>query len=318
MLKWRLISAAVIVSGLLVFLYLDVYHPLGAAGVWLLPLALIVSALMVHELMDLWSLRPDRPSRWPIYIGAPLTVLAAGVPLLWPLAGLSYPPSCPIGVLGWPLLGMVIGIALSFLGEMFRYRAPGRSTGSIALSIFAIGYAGLLLSFLVNLRLMYSAQWGMAALICLIFVVKLSDTGAYFVGRRFGRHKMAPVLSPGKTWEGAAGGLAAACLGAWLCYGWIVPALVGPHVGPHVGPDALPDMASQGPLWRWLLLGLIVAFSGMLGDLAESLLKRDAERKDSSRWLPGLGGVLDILDSIVFAAAPTYYCLAAGLIGPGA
>ena len=75
---------------------------------------------------------------------------------------------------------------------------------------------------------------------------------------------------------------------------------------------------ARGPLWRWLLFGLMMALSGMLGDLAESLLKRDAERKDSSRWLPGLGGVLDILDSIVFAAAPAYYCFAAGLIGPGA
>ena len=114
---------------------------------------------------------------------------------------------------------------------------------------------------------------------------------------------MAPVLSPGKTVEGAVGALLAACLGACVCYAFVVPAIVGKE-------------AERGPLWGWLLFGLVVAIAGMIGDLAESLLKRDAGRKDSSRWLPGLGGVLDILDSIVFAAAPAYFYFASGLIGP--
>ncbi len=305
-LKWRLISAAVIISGLLGLLHMDFHHPLlGVAGIWLLPLALVVSVLMVHELLDMWSDRHDLPSRWPVYVAAPLTVFAASVPLLWPLRGLEYPPDCPIGVLGWPLLAMVLGVGLAFIGEMMRYTQPGRSTGSIALSVLAIAYAGLLLSFLVNLRLLNDARWGMASLLSLVIVVKLSDTGAFFVGRQFGKHKMAPVLSPGKTVEGAIGALLTACLGAYLCYAWVVPALVG-------------NDASRGPLWGWLLFGLIVALTGMVGDLAESLLKRDAQRKDSSRWLPGLGGVLDILDSIVFAAAPAYFCFASGLIGPAA
>ncbi len=100
---------------------------------------------------------------------------------------------------------------------MIRYTRPGYSTGSIALSVLAIVYAGLLLSFLVNLRLLNGNRWGMAALLSLIVIVKLSDTGAYFVGRRFGTHKLAPRLSPGKTIEGTAGGLATACGGAWVC-----------------------------------------------------------------------------------------------------
>ncbi len=305
MLKWRLLSAAVIISGLLGLLHLDFHHPvLGVAGIWLLPLALVVSVMMVYELLDMWSERVDLPSRWPVYVGAPLTVLAASVPMLWPLGGLEYPPDCPVGVLGWPLLAMVLGVGLAFVGEMMRYTQPGRSTGSIALSVLAIAYAGLLVSFLVNLRLLNGPQWGMASLLSLVIVVKLADTGAFFVGRQFGKHKMAPVLSPGKTVEGAVGALLAAGLGAWFCYAVVVPALVGGD-------------ASRGPLWGWLLFGVIVAATGMVGDLAESLLKRDSERKDSSRWLPGLGGVLDILDSIVFAAAPAYFCFAVGLVGPG-
>ncbi len=127
MLKWRLISAAVILSGLLGLLHLDFHHPLGTSGIWLLPLALIVSVMMAYELLDLWSERPDRPCAWPIYLGASLTVLAAGVPLLWPLTDRVYPVPCPVGELGWPLLAMVAGTVLAFVGEMMRYREPGRS-----------------------------------------------------------------------------------------------------------------------------------------------------------------------------------------------
>jgi phosphatidate cytidylyltransferase len=201
------------------------------------------------------------------------------------------------------LLAIVAGIGLAFVGEMMRYRQPGRSTGSMALSVLVLAYAGLLPSFLVNLRLFHDHRWGMVALISLVVIVKGADTGAYFVGRRFGKHKLAPVLSPGKTVEGAIGAFFAAAGAAALCYYGIVPLMVG-------------DDSARGPLWGWLLLSLLLAGSGMLGDLAESLLKRDAGRKDSSRWLPGLGGVLDILDSVVFAAAPAYFFFATGLIGP--
>jgi len=111
------------------------------------------------------------------------------------------------------LVGMSAGLVLAFIAEMARYTRPGHSTGSIALSVLAIGYAGLLLSFLVCLRLLPDSQWGMAAVVSVIVIVKLSDTGAYFTGRALGRHKMSPVLSPKKTIEGAVGGIAAACLG---------------------------------------------------------------------------------------------------------
>jgi phosphatidate cytidylyltransferase len=303
LLKWRLISAAVIVSGLVVLLLLDYRFPLGTAGLWLLPLALVVSQMMVFELLELWRDRPDAPARWPVYLGTFLTVALTCVPLLWPLMGRTYPVGCPVGVLGWPLLGLVVGIAAAFVGQMARYQEPGPSTASIALSVLAISYAGLLFSFLVNLRLYGGSQWGMVALISLVVVVKFSDTGAYFSGRALGRHKMAPRLSPGKTLEGLVGGLVAACLGAWVCHTVLVPRLVS-------------DAHLRGPLWAWLVYGLLLAAAGVMGDLAESLLKRDAGRKDSSSWLPGLGGVLDIVDSIVFAAAPAYFYWALGLIGP--
>jgi phosphatidate cytidylyltransferase len=304
LLKWRIVSATVIIAGLVGLLFLDFTYPLGAPGVWLLPLVLAASALMVYELLDLWRDRPDCPAKWPVYAGALLTVSATAGPLVWTIADGQYPIDCPLGRLGWPLLGAVVGVVLAFVGEMARYTKPGRSTGSIALSVLAISYAGLLLSFLVSLRLFHSHPWGMVAVVSLVVVVKLSDTGAYFTGRALGRHKLAPVLSPGKTVEGSIGGMLAALLGGWVCYQWIAPPLIG-------------SPAARGPLWAWLAYAVVVASAGMVGDLAESLLKRDVGRKDSSSWLPGLGGVLDILDSIVFAAAPAYVFWASGLIGPG-
>ena len=136
----------------------------------------------------------------------------------------------------------------------------------------------------------------------------MGDTGAYTVGRlcggRFFRRKLAPKLSPGKTIEGAIGGLAFACIGAAVAFEWLVPQMIGDSTG---------GGTSVG---RWLFFGLVVAAAGMVGDLAESLLKREAGRKDSSDWLPGFGGVLDLLDSILFAAPIAYLCWASGLVGP--
>jgi len=156
---------------------------------------------------------------------------------------------------------------------------------------------GVLFSFLIQLRLM----WGIGALASLIIVVKMGDTGAYTVGRLIGRRKMAPVLSPGKTIEGAVGALAFACFGAYAAFQWLVPALATGE-------------GHASTAWGWLPFGLLVGLTGLFGDLAESLIKRDAGCKDSSRWLPGFGGVLDIFDSILFAAPVAWLCWAMGLV----
>src|SRR5262249_24607249 len=144
--------------------------------------------------------------------------------------------------------------------------------------------------FFDQLRWLYPADLtsGSVALALAIFVPKGGDIGAYGTGRLFGRHPMAPVLSPKKTWEGAAGGLAAA-------------ALVAVTID-RLGPVALLHE-------DWLLeisFGLTIGLAGMLGDLAESLIKRDCQRKDASHAVPGFGGVLDVVDAVVFAAPPAY------------
>ena len=123
-----------------------------------------------------------------------------------------------------------------------------------------------------------------------IFVPKMCDTGAYFTGRLLGRHKMAPVLSPKKTLEGAAGGLGLATL---------TTILVNQYFGPVLSGGLLAEIG----------FGLSVGLTGMLGDLAESLIKRDCLAKDASAIMPGFGGVLDVVDSIVFAAPVAYWWL---------
>jgi len=193
---------------------------------------------------------------------------------------------------------------LTFVVEMRRYRAPGGATVNIAAALLSCTYVGLLTSLLAHIRLIAGNVEGIFALVSLLVVVKLSDTGAYTVGRLVGRHKLAPTLSPGKTIEGAVGGFAFAVVGSWLFFYALVPALIG--------GDA------RGPAW-WacLLYAVTLTAAGMVGDLAESLLKRDLGCKDSSRWLPGLGGVLDVMDSILAAAPVGYLWWASGWMTTG-
>ena len=300
MLRWRLLSAAIVLTILLTLLWVDFQNfVFQRPGAWLFPLAVLLTVLGTAELLDLLAAQNLRPICWTTHAGTLLIVLAAGAPILWKV----YPPDCPLGKLGWPLLALAAGVCLAFCGEMLRYREPGGVVVRIALGVFAMAYLGLLMAFVIELRLFHDNAWGMAALVSMVFVTKMSDTGAYFVGRALGRHKMTPLLSPKKTIEGAVGGLAAAALSSWLFFHVLVPWL-------FVASPPLPNW------WQWLAYGVILAAAGMIGDLAESLIKRDMNRKDSSRWLPGLGGVLDIVDSLLFAAPPAYLCWAAGLVGP--
>ena len=182
------------------------------------------------------------------------------------------------------LLAIAAGVLIAFVGEMLRFKLPGGHLINLTGAVFAIVYVGLLGSFLVMLRIAY----GVPALVSMIIVAKLCDVGAYTVGRLIGRHKMAPSLSPGKTIEGAVGGIAFAILGAWLSVAVLFPLATGEP--------------SQTTWVGVVVYGLAVGLAGMLGDLAESLIKRDVMRKDSGTNVPGFGGFLDIYDSLLLAA----------------
>jgi phosphatidate cytidylyltransferase len=184
---------------------------------------------------------------------------------------------------------------LAFLVEMAQFREPGGAVERIALSVWTVAYLGFLPSFLVQTRLELVSplaefvREGTVGLALAVFVPKGCDIGAYFTGRFLGRHRMTPVISPKKTWEGAIGGLASAIA---IAFGLNALAPVIPHGAAGV-----------------IGFGLTVGIAGMLGDLAESLIKRDCERKDASAAVPGFGGILDVVDSIVFAAPVAYWWL---------
>ena len=144
-------------------------------------------------------------------------------------------------------------------------------------------YIGVLLSFYVELRNMEN---GMCWVYLALLVTFASDISAYLVGRLWGRHKMAPYVSPKKTWEGAAGAVAGAV---------IVSLIIKFFFMPYIST------------WNAVLLGILISVIGQLGDLVKSLFKRNMTIKDSGNIFPGHGGFLDRTDSIVFAGALVYF-----------
>jgi phosphatidate cytidylyltransferase len=195
---------------------------------------------------------------------------------------LSVPP--------WFWIGAAFAciVLAAFLAEMAIFREPGGVVMRLALMVWAVAYLGLLPCFLAQLRWLpplpggEGTTRGTVALALAIFVPKMCDTGAYFTGRLFGRHAMSPILSPKKTWEGAVGGM------VWS----VLTAVAINRFGPALAGGFLAELG----------FGVTVGVTGLLGDLAESLVKRDCLQKDASQTMPGFGGVLDVVDSIIFAA----------------
>jgi len=179
---------------------------------------------------------------------------------------------------------LTLMVALSLIWLLLRRQKEGAFIGW-AWTMGEILYIGWLLSYFVTLRgLDDGRNWVFLAL----FATFASDTAAFFVGRALGKHHLAPRISPGKTWEGAIAGVFSA----------IIVSLLFTISTPL-----------QLPLihWQAILLGLLVSVFGQLGDLVESLLKRNMGVKESGKLIPGHGGVLDRIDSVVFAGIVVYY-----------
>jgi phosphatidate cytidylyltransferase len=165
---------------------------------------------------------------------------------------------------------------------LYQYKCYGTTDviANCGANYFSILYLGLLSSFCVAIR----TEFGLWRMLMFVFVVKSADIGAYAIGSIFGRHKFSPKISPGKTWEGMCGAVAAAIIVA-IGFAFICGIMA----------------------WRSaVIFGLCFAFIGQMGDLAESMMKRDAEQKDSANKVPGFGGVLDIVDSPLVAAPLAY------------
>jgi phosphatidate cytidylyltransferase len=246
----------------------------------------LIGALSCHELLGLIPYG-RRPSWWLCQAGV-LFIIAAN----WS----RYLDALDPTDVRWPdpwrliVVGIAAVVLLAFLREMIFYKGPGESMSRVAFSGFATVYLGVLASFLIQHRWLPAldgdSQRATHALVLTIFVPKCCDIGAYLTGRALGKHRMTPLLSSKKTWEGAAGGIVLA----------VIVALAGSWLGRH--PE----------LWfvKAALYGITVGVAGMLGDLAESMIKREGQKKDASQSVPGFGGVLDVVDSLLFAAPVSY------------
>lgn len=241
----------------------------------------------------------------PALIGTAGVMLAAAVPVFWPLSGSPYPSDCLLGKLGWPLAAGVFALLGCFAWYIPRYQANSGFFLRTILAGWVSVYFGGCFAFAVALRLTGTSGWGLFLLVGIIVITKFSDAGAYFTGRAMGRTKLCAAVSPGKTVEGLIGGMAVAVLVAWIYFGLAAP--------PVFGPDAV----CVHPL-GYVVLGVLLTLAGVLGDLLESIFKREMGCKDSGKLLPGLGGLWDVTDSLLPAMVVAYLVVVAGLIqGPG-
>ena len=249
---------------------------LGPRWQWLFTLAVAGVALLASwEFLDLAERGGARPSR--------VAVLVA-------ILGLF------IGTFEWPdQTTAVLGVLSLGLLVYCTFRSPvERMMPEAAISIFCLFYVGFTLVALPALREQANGPSLVAFLLCVVWA---GDIAALYVGRAWGRHKLAPSLSPNKTWEGTLGSVAGSLLvtggllglAAWLAQ-WDSAKLSYPE-----------------DVWYWLVLAVVVNVAAQVGDLAESALKRSAGVKDSGSLLPGHGGVLDRIDALLLAAPVLWY-----------
>jgi len=239
------------------------------------------------EYFRLFPIRGFRRYRWQTY-GVSIAFIALLLAPFW-----GFKPA-------W--YGELDGLAISLLVtlvvlERMRYPLEGfRTLDEIAATIFGFIYCVILFSFVPKLLMLPltdvdgnpSAHY---YLVFLVMVTKLTDMGAYLVGSLIGRDKMVPHVSPGKTWQGFGGAILFALIGSFSFY-----FLVGDKI-----PIITPIHAA--------ILAVILALVAVLGDLAESILKRSLEAKDSGQLMPGIGGFLDLIDSVIFTAPLLYIYL---------
>lgn len=210
----------------------------------------------------------------------------------------------PIGSVGEPYSLLVLGALVAAFLIRALFRQEKRPVEYIAVTLFGFFYIPFLLSFIIRL-----AQWGCPEIgqiasdrsgiylaLYLAAVVKFSDIGGLAFGIPFGKHKLAPSISPKKSWEGLFGGMLFSLI---VSVALVVIARYVPCGGP----------LKQVPLWAAIVFGIILAFTGLLGDLIESRIKREADIKDSALLLPGMGGILDMFDSLTLTPVVFYVLL---------
>jgi phosphatidate cytidylyltransferase len=238
-------------------------------GWWLFALVLFGGVVGTHEFVTM--ARPLRPL----------------APALYGAVVLAYVGAETGGVV-WLLGGFSAVFPLAFaLEAVSRTRAP--ATAAIGSTVLGAAWIGLGLGFVILLR--HLDEKPRLLTFTVLLTVFAADTAAYAVGRLVGRHKLAPRLSPGKTWEGLVGGFV----------GGVFVSFIALYDSRH----------TYLSVWQAIVLGFVVVLAAVVGDLFESTLKRDMDVKDTGRLLGGHGGILDRVDALLFASAAAYYVVLA-------
>lgn len=274
-----------LVLGAAVLLALFRMPPLG--GCILLGVVTCLGTLEFYRLLDHAGIPSFR------HVGAGCGVLLV-VATWWTLSETTHSRFNPFEIEQFVLFGTVIVV----LVRLFPQKLNPQPMATVACTLLGFLYVPVLFNYFTKLAFTWKpviehGEWFRPAyplVFFLIFVVKLTDIGAYFIGSRFGRHKLIPRISPGKTWEGFFGGIATGTIGGVLFFK-IFPAWF--------------DCVRMN-IYDAVFLGIILSLIGTVGDLTESLLKRSAGAKDSGSFIPGMGGLLDVIDSLLFAAPAMY------------
>lgn len=293
MLVYRLATGLTLVAVVLAVLFLDEW-----TAPWF-PLSFLMATVVLGatslEVVGLLKRTSAVPSGNAVFGGVMALMVANWAPHI--ASHLTTDPRTvsanlmePINALAWPLWVFVAIVMLTFVAQSVQFVPSGGAMARISGTVLAVAYVGLLGTFIVQFRWLPGLHQGFIGLVATIAATKGADTGAYTLGRIAGRHKLWPRLSPNKTIEGAFGGLLFA----------VGFALIAISIARHL--FRIPTMNVPETIG----FGLVVGVAAQLGDLMESMIKRDCAQKDASDALPGFGGVLDVMDSVLFAGPVAY------------
>jgi phosphatidate cytidylyltransferase len=294
MLKYRLILGPILIIGILGLMFLDEY--LGIiqieTGIFIppgLPLYAFFVLTILAGAKELTAIAAAKNIEINTTLTISSTLLLLTYIYLKPTIHVRDHPHNAVGGFTTILLATMI---LALIIHSVPRKKPEGALAASGATCFAALYMGVLPAFFLAIRAHHSAY----VVATVILVTKSCDIGAYFAGRQFGKRKLIPWLSPGKSWEGLIGGLMLSSAVA------VAVTLAAQRYG---GPDYTPPL----PLWAAALAGVAFGLVGHGGDLMISLLKRDAGMKDSSKSVPGFGGILDVIDSPLPVAPLAYWLL---------